>query len=728
MATDSLDKLNPEQIKAVQATEGPVLILAGAGSGKTKTLTSRVAYLVQTKKANPSEILAVTFTNKAAGEMKQRIMHLLKLKSDRAFHISTFHSLCSRILRAELQQGSLLTNPPEDLSREYTPSPPNLPSGRGGIRSNFTILDTNDQITAIKQVMRELDIDIQQYAPMAILSFISSAKNELIEADSYSEMAYGNFQKIVAKIYPRYQEILRNNNSLDFDDLLMLTVKLFKNNEDVLKKYQDKFKYVMVDEYQDTNTAQYQLIKLLAEKHKNLFVVGDDWQSIYSWRNADYRNILNFHKDYPNTQIIKLEENYRSTQTILDASAAIIANNKNRSDKTLWTNRGAGEKIIVKQVFNEQQEGEWVIHEILRQRSLNPQAEFNDFVILYRTNAQSRVLEEAFLQHNLPYRIIGGTRFYDRKEIKDVLAFMRVIANPSDNISLKRIINLPPRGVGEKTWEELAKYASNQNTPISEILLDAPVGTKAKAELTKLGGILANARNTKMNLGKLFDVLIDKTGYLNWLDDKTIEGETRIENVKELKSVIEKYDILDAEIALPTFLEEVSLIQDIDQYDNNENAVSLMTLHAAKGLEFDYVFLVGMEENLFPHSRSTLDNNELEEERRLCYVGMTRTKHQLYLTHTVQRTIYGSTSTSTPSRFIDDIPEKLINSDETENKTEKLPELKVKVGDWAEHKHFGVGKVLAIDSIEVVIAFSQFGIKRLARKLAPLKKLAITDD
>ncbi|KKT53011.1 MAG: ATP-dependent DNA helicase PcrA [candidate division Kazan bacterium GW2011_GWA1_44_22] len=1085
-----LDKLNPEQIKAVQATEGPVLILAGAGSGKTKTLTSRVAYLVQTKKATPSEILAVTFTNKAAGEMKQRIMHLLRLKSDKAFHISTFHSLCSRILRKELQQGSLLTNPPEDSSGEYTPSPPNLPSGRGGIRSNFTILDTNDQVTAIKQVMRELNIDLQQYAPAAILNFISSAKNELIMPDNYSEMAYGHFQKIVAKVYPRYQEILHANNSLDFDDLLMLTVKLFQTHKDVLKKYQDKFKYVLVDEYQDTNTSQYQLIKLLVAKHKNIFVVGDDWQclppttkiltnkgsrsiqkisnkervvcasgrsdhnlfdvttvgkrkykgqmltiktekghqitttpnhiffarlsetskksfvylmysphkgyrigiakgirnsgkkldcglrvrcnqeradkmwilkvcdsrpeakyfedyfsykygvpmtvfwnmpgrsmqyqqkyiddlyrnidtkkrasllmkdllldekyphflpsgttpkhrdprkiinltmfgdarktiqspwcatrfsfqssnnklkdkldryglqtrkskkatwrieksnrdsqqfnslvravqtlapeviinesafitnnkfqfqpashlrpdmtvpiwsnnkivedkiksiktedyqgevfdlniekvhnfiadgfvvhnSIYSWRGANYRNILNFHKDYPKAKIIKLEENYRSTQNILSGAAAVIANNQNRSQKTLWTKNGEGEKIVVKQVFNEQQEGEWVIHEILRQRSLDPRAEFNDFVVLYRTNAQSRALEEALLKANLPYRIIGGTRFYDRKEIKDVLAFLRVIANPQDDISLKRIINLPPRGVGEKTWADLAQHATAQNLPISEILLDAPVGTKAKIEIGKLGGIIANARNSKTNLSKLFDTIIDKTGYLKWLDDKTIEGETRIENVKELKSVMEKYDILDAEIALPTFLEEVSLVQDIDRYDDSEKAINLMTLHSAKGLEFDYVFMVGMEENLFPHSRSTLDHEELEEERRLCYVGMTRAKKQLYLAYTAQRLLYGSSTPSLPSRFIEDIPEELIAQTEEDNKKPDLPEIKAKVGDWVEHKHFGVGKVLAIDQVEVVIAFSQFGIKRLARSLAPLKKLAITDD
>ncbi|MFA5967388.1 MAG: UvrD-helicase domain-containing protein [Patescibacteria group bacterium] len=700
--TDLLDKLNPEQIKAVQATEGPVLILAGAGSGKTKTLTSRVAYLVQTKKATPSEILAVTFTNKAAGEMKQRIMHLLKLKSDKAFHISTFHSLCSRILRADIQHI--------------------------GRNQNFTILDTDEQTTAVKQAMNDLNVDTQKFAPGAVLNYISSAKSELINAEEYPEMAYGYFQKVVAKVYPRYQEIILANNSLDFDDLLMQTVVLFRNNPDVLKKYQTKFKYIMVDEYQDTNTAQYQLTKLLAEKHKNLFVVGDDWQSIYSWRGANYRNILNFHKDYPKAKTIKLEENYRSTQNLLNSAAAVISANKNRSEKELWTKNGEGEPITIKQVFNEEMEGKYIIQEILQRKSADPKLDFNDFVILYRTNAQSRALEEAFLQQNIPYRIIGGTRFYDRKEIKDVLAFMKVINNPQDDLSLKRIINLPPRGVGEKTWEELVKYATVHNQPTSEILLDVPVGAKAQAELRKLGQVFTEARSGKRVLSKLFDYLLEKTGYLVWLNDKTIEGETRIENVRELKSVIEKYDILDIKIALPLFLEEVSLIQDIDRYDADENAVSLMTLHSAKGLEFDYVFIAGMEENLFPHSRSILDEEELEEERRLCYVGMTRAKKKLYLIYTVQRLIFGTFTPSLPSRFIDDIPEELkVDGNEMSHTTttieEVSPALKVKPGDWIEHKHFGPGKVITVDKLEVIAAFQQFGIKRLARNLAPIKKI-----
>jgi len=702
MANNLLAGLNPEQVKAVQATEGPVLILAGAGSGKTKTLTSRVAYLVQTKKATPSEILAVTFTNKAAGEMKKRIIHLLKLRSDRAFHISTFHSLCSRILRAEIQHI--------------------------GRNQNFTILDTDEQITATKQAMNELNIDIQKFAPGAVLNYISSAKSELVTSEEYPEMAYGYFQKTVAKVYPRYQEILLANNSLDFDDLLMLTVKLFQANNNILKKYQTKFKYILVDEYQDTNTAQYQLTKLLAAKHKNLFVVGDDWQSIYSWRGANYRNILNFHKDYPKAKIIKLEENYRSTQNLLNGAAAVIATNKNRSDKELWTKNGVGEPITIKQVFNEQQEGSYIIQEILQRKSADPRLEFNDFVVLYRTNAQSRALEEAFLQQGMPYRIIGGTRFYDRKEIRDVLAFMKVVANPQDDLSLKRIINLPPRGVGEKTWEELQKYAFSHAKPISEILLDVPVGAKAQAELRKLGQIFAEARSGKRVLSKLFDYLLEKTGYLAWLNDKTIEGETRIENVKELKSVIEKYDFLDIKIALPLFLEEVSLIQDIDQYDTSENAINLMTLHSVKGLEFEYVFIAGMEENLFPHARSLLDNEELEEERRLCYVGITRAKKKLYLIYAIQRLLYGNLTPSLPSRFIDDIPEELktFGNDMLTTATtteESKSHIKVKTGDWIEHKHFGTGKVIAVDKDEVIAAFQRFGIKRLAKNLAPIKRV-----
>jgi len=700
-----LKNLNPEQLKAVQTTKGPVLILAGAGSGKTKTLTSRVAHLIKTKQATPGEILAVTFTNKAAGEMKQRILKILKLKSDKAFHISTFHSLCSRILRAEIKH----------LGRNQ----------------NFTILDTDEQLTAVKQAMNESNIDIKKFVPAAVLNYISSAKGELIDSDNYGEVAYSHFQKIVTKVYPRYQEILRSNNSLDFDDLLILTVQLFQNHPAILTKYQTKFKYILVDEYQDTNTAQYQLIKLLANKHKNIFVVGDDWQSIYSWRGANYRNILNFHKDYPKAKIIKLEENYRSTQNLLTGAAAVIAANKHRSEKNLWTKNGLGEKITVQEVFNEQQEGSFIINEILRHKSINSRLDFNDFVVLYRTNAQSRALEEAFLQQGMPYRIIGGTRFYDRKEIKDVLAFMKVVANYQDDISMQRIINLPPRGVGEKTWEDLQKYANAHNQSISQILEDGPVNQKAQTELKKLNNILETASKEIGNLSKLFDFLIDKTGYLNWLDDKTIEGETRIENVKELKSVIEKYDYLDIKIALPTFLEEVSLIQDIDRYDTCANAVNLMTIHSAKGLEFNYVFIAGMEENLFPHSRSILDNEELEEERRLCYVGITRAKQKLYLIYTTRRLIYGTVTPSLPSRFIDDIPDELkTSSKDDSNNTEKSTDdgstLKVKTGDLIEHKHFGIGKVISVDKFEVIIAFQQFGIKRLVRNLAPIKKITVS--
>ncbi|MFH0912411.1 MAG: UvrD-helicase domain-containing protein [Patescibacteria group bacterium] len=698
---DLLDNLNPEQVKAVKATEGPVLILAGAGSGKTKTLTSRVAYLVQTKKATPGEILAVTFTNKAAGEMKQRIIHLLRLRSDRAFHISTFHSLCARILRSDIQHI--------------------------GRNQNFTILDTDEQLTATKQAMNDLNIDIQKFAPGAVLNYISSAKSELINAEEYPEMAYGYFQKVVAKVYPRYQEILLANNSLDFDDLLMMTVQLFRGNPAVLAKYQSKFKYLMVDEYQDTNTAQYQLMKLLADKHKNIFVCGDDWQSIYSFRGANYRNILNFNKDYPKAKIVKLEENYRSTQNLLNSAAAVIAGNKHRSEKELWTKNEEGDPITVKQVFNEQQEGSFIVQEVLQRKFADPRLEFNDFVVLYRTNAQSRSLEEAFLQQGIPYRIIGGTRFYDRKEIKDALAFLKVVANPQDDLSLKRIINLPPRGVGEKTWEELQKYAFTHNQPTSEILLDAPVGAKAQAELRKLGQIFTEARKNTKTLSKLFDFIMDRTGYLRWLDDKTIEGETRIENVKELKSVMEKYDVLDISIGLPTFLEEVSLIQDVDKYDATENAVNLMTLHSAKGLEFACVFIAGMEENLFPHSRSVLDDEELEEERRLCYVGITRAKQKLYLIYTIQRLIYGTAAPSMPSRFIDDIPAELrTNGDDSARSTEDIiptASIRIKMGDWIEHKHFGPGKVISVTKTEVVAAFQRFGIKRLAKNLAPIKKI-----
>ena len=707
MTKDLLKDLNPMQQKAVKAIHGPVLILAGAGSGKTKTLTSRIAYLIQERKARADEILAVTFTNKAAGEMRERVKRLLNLKSDRSLNISTFHSLCVRILRKNIELV--------------------------GRSKNFTILDTDEQTTAVKQAMQQLDLDIQKYSPSAILNYISSAKNELIEPEEYEKLARGHFQGLVAKVYPVYWQILKKNNRLDFDDLLLMTVKLFKKEPKILENYQKLFKYILIDEYQDTNTAQYQLSHLLAKKHGNIFVVGDDWQSIYSWRGANYRNILNFNQDYPKTKIIKLEENYRSTQTILDAAQAVIEFNKNRSDKKLWTKQNAGEDVSICSVMNEQHEGNFIIQEILKRKAEDPGSSFNDFVILYRINSQSRALEEAFIRNNIPYRIVGGVRFYERKEIRDILAYLKIITNPADELSLKRIINLPPKGIGAKTWEIIQNHAQKNNQPASTILKEVVVGEKVKKELVKLDKIIKTARSWEGNLSSLFDFLIEKTGYLNWLDDKTIEGETRIENVKELKSVIEKYDHLKQDLALQIFLEEISLIQDIDNYDSLEDAVTLMTLHSAKGLEFDYVFIAGMEENIFPHSRSLLDNEELEEERRLCYVGITRARKKIYITYAQQRMLYGGATSPIPSRFIDDIPQELktehysysTEMDTTEDiLTETtIDDVDVRVGDEIEHNHFGRGTIVQINQNELTVTFNKFGTKRLIRGLAPIRKI-----
>lgn len=702
---DLLKDLNPAQKKAASLINGPVLILAGAGSGKTKTLTTRIAYLIQQKKAKPENILAVTFTNKAVEEMRKRVKRLLGLRSDKVLNISTFHALCVRILRKDIE---------------------NI-----GKNKNFTILDADEQRTAIKQAMQLLDLDIKKYAPNAVLSNISSAKSELVNYAQYKSLASGYFQKIVAQIYPIYQKILEKNNSLDFDDLLMETIRLFKEHPKILNKYQKLFTYILIDEYQDTNTAQYQISNMLSSKHSNLFVVGDDWQSIYSWRGANYKNILNFKKDYPKAKVIKLEENYRSTQNILDAAGSIIASNTHRSDKKLWTKQGEGEKISICSVFNESREGFFIAKEIIKQQTSNINTTLNDFVVLYRTNAQSRALEESFVKNNIPYRVVGGVRFYDRKEIKDMLAFLKVIANHNDALSLKRIINLPPKGIGKKAWENIMDFSEKVNKPIVEILKDIPASIKIKQELNKLSKIFEQANSWNKNLSALFDFVSKQTGYIDWLNDKTIEGETRIENVKELKSVIEKYDHLEISIALQIFLEEVSLIQDIDNYDINQDAVTLMTLHSAKGLEFDYVFITGMEENIFPHSRSLMDAEELEEERRLCYVGITRARKKVYITYTNQRMLYGGLSNSSPSRFIDEIPEELTEniysvSDNIIDKPildSEIIALDVKVGDKITHDHFGIGTVIKTYENDITISFNKFGIKKLDKYLAPLERL-----
>ena len=611
MKSKIFDGLNEKQIEAVKTTDGPVLILAGAGSGKTKALTHRVAYLIKEKKISPYNILIATFTNKAAEEMIGRINKLLgqraKIINQKIPKLlpwaGTFHSICARILRQEIDAL--------------------------GFRRSFLIYDEEDSLAAIKHTMDFLSVDKKQYNPAAVKNFISGAKNELITPGQYRQFAEGYFGGIVQKVYSQYQKDLKAANALDFDDLLMKTVELFQKFPEVLRRWQTLFKYILIDEYQDTNHAQYVLIKLLAKKHQNLFVIGDDYQSIYSFRGADFRNILDFEKDYPKAKVIKMEQNYRSTQNIVNAAQKVIEKNILRSEKGLWTQNEEGSPATIFEAQNEIEEAEFIIDEINALRHISC---YNDFVILYRTNAQSRIFEEVLMQNKLPYRLIGALRFYERKEIKDILAYLKLIANPADKVSLRRIINVPPRGIGKMTNYEIRSPKTNNFYQMMEDLRLAAAKSK---------------------LAELIDLVAQKSGYRDWILDSTEEGEMRWENIEELKSVAARSDNLE------TFLENVTLISDVDNYDAQADALTLMTLHNAKGLEFPIVFMVGMEEGLFPHSRSMTEATELEEERRLCYVGMTRAKRRLYLTYANCRMIYGATSNNQPSRFLADIPSEL---------------------------------------------------------------------
>lgn len=633
-----LDGLNDKQLDAVTTTEGPVLILAGAGSGKTKALTHRLAYLIYEKNIHPENILAVTFTNKAAEEMKLRITSLFaqstksqarnpkqiqnlnELNSKHASNfdirnsnlgnlrlpwMGTFHSICAKILRREIQ---------------------NL-----GYTKSFVIYDEEESLSAIKSAMDELQIDKKQTNPKAIKKYISGAKNELMSPKDYAKYSKGYFGEIVVKVYERYQKDLKAANALDFDDLLMLAVELFKNFPDVLERYQKIFRYILIDEYQDTNTAQYELVKMLAEKYKNICVVGDDFQSIYAFRGANFQNILNFEKDYPNAKIIKMEQNYRSTKNIISAAQNVIEKNTLRSEKTIWTENPAGNLPTVYEGNSDKDEIDFVQSEIKALKTFN---NFNDFTVLYRTNAQSRLLEEILLQENIPYRLIGALRFYDRKEVKDILAYLKLILNAEDKVSLKRIINVPPRGIGEKSRADV------QN-----------------AKVIKFQEMIKNLRelSKQLKVDELIGEVAETTTYKNYILDGTEEGEMRWENIEELKSVAKSHDSLES------FLEQVALVADIDAYDPNRDAVTLMTLHNAKGLEFPNVFMVGMEEGLFPHANSLMEPQELEEERRLCYVGMTRAKERLYLTYANTRMLYGGMQANAPSRFIGEIPEELLD-------------------------------------------------------------------
>ncbi|KWW22216.1 ATP-dependent DNA helicase PcrA [Peribacillus simplex] len=744
LAEKLLTGLNQQQQKAVKSTDGPLLIMAGAGSGKTRVLTHRIAYLMVEKEIAPWNILAITFTNKAAREMKERIRAILGGASEDIW-ISTFHSMCVRILRRDID--------------------------RIGYNRNFSILDTTDQQSVIKQIMKERNMDTKKYDYRAILGSISSAKNELVGPEEYMKTASKFFTKVTAEVYTEYQKRLRKNSALDFDDLIMMTIQLFQLVPEVLEYYQRKFQYIHVDEYQDTNRAQYMLVKLLASRFRNLCVVGDSDQSIYRWRGADIANILSFEKDYPNANMIFLEQNYRSTKKILEAANKVIDNNQNRKPKNLWTENADGNKLFYYRADNEQGEAQFVagkINELVQDGS----RKYSDIAILYRTNAQSRVMEEVLLKSNINYAIVGGTKFYDRKEIKDLLAYLRLIANPDDDISLRRVINVPKRGIGATSMDKVADYANQYDVSIYKALESVEmvgISGKATKAAREFHTLITNYTNQQeyLSVTELVEEVIKKTGYREMLQaEKTIESQSRLENIDEFLSVTKAFESNSDDKSLVGFLTDLALVADIDQLDENAeeytNTVTLMTLHSAKGLEYPVVFLLGLEEGVFPHSRSLMDEEEMEEERRLAYVGITRAENELFMSNAQMRTLYGRTSMNPVSRFIGEIPAELLEdlkpkpaprarqtpfsssarASTSSAATRKAPafgravsapsatggeEIGWAVGDRASHKKWGVGTVVSVkgegEGKELDIAFpSPIGIKRLLAKFAPVEK------
>ncbi|MEW5706392.1 MAG: DNA helicase PcrA [Actinomycetota bacterium] len=698
-----LDSLNPVQREAVMHAEGPLLIIAGAGSGKTRILAYRIAYLIKERGVDPLNILAITFTNKAANEMKERVASLVG-RISRAMWVSTFHSTCARILRQEIE--------------------------RLGYRRNFTIYDDNDSLRLVTYCMRDLNIDNKRYAPNKLAAAISNAKNELIDAETFAMRATTHLETVIAGVYKLYQERLYLSSALDFDDLIMLTVNIFQLFPSVLETYQDKFKHVLIDEYQDTNLAQYELVKLLVGKHRNLCVVGDDAQSIYRFRGADIRNILEFERDYPECRIIKLEQNYRSTKTILKAANHVIQNNRYRKPKVLWTEKDEGEPIIRYQGENEHEEATFVASEIEKQ--VKDGCKYRDFAVFYRTNAQSRVLEEIFLRYGVPYKIIGGFKFYDRAEIKDILAYLRVLSNPRDSISLKRIINVPKRGLGDTTIAKIDAYALKNNISFYDALervdeINA-LSTAARNNVRKFMAIIEElqAIKEKETLQNLVKALLDMTGYLAMYErEDTVEAGTKAENVKEFVGVVKEFEMVSQSCTLDEFLEEISLITDIDSYNDEQNSVTLMTVHNAKGLEFTSVFIVGLEDGVFPHIRSMTDIAELEEERRLFYVGITRAMERLYLCNARSRNLWGGVSYNSPSRFLREIPSELmVNAEQVDTKAKPPSKISsFSVGDSVYHKKFGEGRVVDIKGPEqVTVFFLGEGEKTLLLSYAPLEK------
>ncbi len=766
---DIFEGLNPAQKKAVEHTDGPLLIMAGAGSGKTKVLTCKIANLLAHDVA-PWSILAITFTNKAATEMRERVDRLIG-EGAKDVWLSTFHSFCARFLRREIEATDIY-------------------------KRNFVIYDSSDSQVVIKDCLKELNLDPKQYAPNAIQNAISNAKNQLMGPKAMERDAENFFQKKVAEVYKSYARKLRTNNALDFDDLLMVSVVLLEENEEIRTKYQRRFKYILVDEYQDTNGAQYQLTKILAAQHHNLCVVGDADQSIYGWRGADIRNIMDFEQDYPESHTIKLEQNYRSTKNILAAANAVIEHNINRKKKELWTDNATGEKLTTYEARDERDEGQFITTTITKQKTIF-NASYGDMAILYRTNAQSRVIEETFMRAGIPYTMVGGLKFYDRKEIKDILAYLRVIYNPLDTVSLMRIINVPKRGLGATSLGKIAAYAEEHELTMFDVIsnpdaLDEIPGitTRVKKPLELFSAFIFQfmGYQANMHLDDLIQKVLDESGYLAELKaENKPENESRIENLREFIGVARDFEKSEETPNLETFLSQLSLVSDIDNAEMEDDRVTLMTLHSAKGLEFPIVFMIGMEEGLFPHSRTLMDDNEIEEERRTCYVGITRAQRKLYLTNARQRTIYGKTNAFPPSRFLAEIPEDYVErlvpranafgfanadhygaqqrngfmsfqpgpnqmghgvsfSGKPQSAMEAMNALgqknisvqpqagiirpdtsvKWKVGDKAQHGKWGIGTVVSVkgqdEEVELKIAFPGQGVKGLMQKYAPITK------
>lgn len=728
------DTLNDRQCEAVKHTEGPLLITAGAGSGKTKVLTCRIAHLLELGVA-PYRILAITFTNKAAKEMKERVTNLVGAQAD-SIWLSTFHSFCAKLLRFEVD-------------------------GFHGYTRNFTIYDSSDQLVLVKDCLKKLNLDDKQFTPRSVLGTISSAKNVLMDAKVFAAKASDFYEQKVADVYALYQEKLRENNAVDFDDLLFLAVRLLQENEEVREKYQSRFQYILVDEYQDTNHAQYALTKILAARWRNICVVGDADQSIYAWRGADIRNIIDFTRDYPDAASIKLEQNYRSTKTILHAANAVIDNNESRPKKTLWTENPTGNKIIHYQAQTEHDEADYIAGVIYNRHKISHEP-YGDMAILFRTNAQSRVLEEKLMRYAIPYTMVGGTKFYDRKEIKDVLAYLRLLYNPEDSLSLTRIINVPKRNIGATTMEHVAAYAEAQGISLFEALSstdEIPVTKRAKASLENFAAMIFDLLNDieGKDVLSLIETVIKQTGYGDMLDKEAEhdpQGESRKENVGEFLSVAKDYMDSNPEGNLQDFLENVALVSDVDDFESSDSKVTLMTLHAAKGLEFPVVFLTGLDEGLFPHSRTLMDPAQVEEERRLAYVGITRAERQLYVTNAVTRTMYGRISAYMPSRFLAEIPPQFMEdyhrkSAMPQSRTTAVPgKQRVSIltkpvasslpkkhavtdtfakGDKVRHKIWGIGTVLDVigegPNMQMKIQFPTKGVRQVVVKYAPLEKI-----